>query len=104
MFVYIYIYIYIVCKKSFSKTKCQVSNYFSKTLTLKLKLKWGIILWIGSVRCLTPFPLVTELPSPRSLVRDFALQQNVFLVMKITKDIFFVTKNTDLVTKYEFRL
>ena len=65
--------IYIVCKKSFSKTKCQVSNCFSKMLTLKLKLKWGIILWRGGVRCLTPFPLVTELPSPRSLVRDFGL-------------------------------
>ena len=67
------VYIYIVCKKSFSKTKCQVSNYFSKILTLKLKLKRGIILWIGSVRCLTPFPPVTELPSPRSMVRDFGL-------------------------------
>ena len=58
----------IVCKKCVSKTICQVSNYLSKTLTLKLKLKWGIILWIGGVRCLTPLPPVIELSSPRSLV------------------------------------
>ena len=32
-----------------------------------------------------------------------SLQQNVFLVKKISEEIFFVTKNTDLVTKYEFR-
>ena len=32
-----------------------------------------------------------------------ALQQNVFLVTKISEEIFFVTKNTTLVTKYEFR-
>ena len=32
-----------------------------------------------------------------------ALQQNVFLVKKISEEIFFVTKNTALVTKYEFR-
>ena len=32
-----------------------------------------------------------------------ALQQNVFLVTKISEEIFFVTKNTALVTKYEFR-
>ena len=30
------------------------------------------------------------------------LQQNVFLVTKISEEIFFVTKNTALVTKYEF--
>ena len=29
----------VVCIKPFSKTKCQVFNFFSKTLTLKLKLK-----------------------------------------------------------------
>ena len=32
-----------------------------------------------------------------------SLQQNVFLVTKISEEIFFVTKNTALVTKYEFR-
>ena len=32
-----------------------------------------------------------------------ALQQSVFLVTKISEEIFFVTKNTVLVTKYEFR-
>ena len=32
-----------------------------------------------------------------------ALQQNVFLVTKISEEIFFVAKNTALVTKYEFR-
>ena len=32
-----------------------------------------------------------------------SLQQNVFLVMKINEEIFFVTKNIALVTKYEFR-
>ena len=32
-----------------------------------------------------------------------SLQQNVFLVKKISEEIFFVTKNTALVTKYEFR-
>ena len=31
------------------------------------------------------------------------LQQNVFLLTKISEEIFFVTKNTALVTKYEFR-
>ena len=31
------------------------------------------------------------------------LQQNVFLVTKISEEIFFVAKNTALVTKYEFR-
>ena len=31
------------------------------------------------------------------------LQQNVFLVTKISEEIFFVAKNTDLATKYEFR-
>ena len=35
--------------------------------------------------------------------RSSTLQQNVFLVMKISEEIFFVTKNTTLVTKYEFR-
>ena len=34
---------------------------------------------------------------------DQALQQNVFLVTKIIEEIFFVAKNTALVTKYEFR-
>ena len=33
----------------------------------------------------------------------YSLQQNVFLVTKISGEIFFVTKNTALVTKYEFR-
>ena len=33
----------------------------------------------------------------------YALQQNVFLVTKISEEIFFVVKNTALVTKYEFR-
>ena len=32
-----------------------------------------------------------------------ALQQNVLLVTKISEEIFFITKNTTLVTKYEFR-
>ena len=32
-----------------------------------------------------------------------SLQQNVFLAMKISEEIFFLTKNTALVTKYEFR-
>ena len=31
------------------------------------------------------------------------LQQNVFLVTKISEEIFFVTKNTALVTKFIFR-
>ena len=34
---------------------------------------------------------------------DVTLQQNVFLVTKISEEIFFVAKNTALVTKYEFR-
>ena len=34
---------------------------------------------------------------------DVPLQQNVFLVTKISEEIFFVAKNTTLVTKYEFR-
>ena len=33
----------------------------------------------------------------------FSLQQNVFLETKISEEIFFVTKNTSLVMKYEFR-
>ena len=33
----------------------------------------------------------------------YALQQNVFLVTKISEEIIFVVKNTALVTKYEFR-
>ena len=36
-------------------------------------------------------------------LQKLALQQNVFLVTKISEEIFFVTKNTALVTKYEFR-
>ena len=32
-----------------------------------------------------------------------ALQKNVFIVTKISEEIFFVAKNIDLVTKYEFR-
>ena len=32
-----------------------------------------------------------------------ALQQNVLLVTKISEEIFFIAKNTALVTKYEFR-
>ena len=31
-----------------------------------------------------------------------SLQQNVFLAMKISEEIFFIAKNTALVTKYEF--
>ena len=38
-----------------------------------------------------------------SLHARHTLQQNVFLVTKISEEIFFVTKNTALVTKYEFR-
>ena len=34
---------------------------------------------------------------------SITLQQNVFLVTKISEEIFFVAKNTTLVTKYEFR-
>ena len=33
----------------------------------------------------------------------YTLQQNVFLVTKISEEIFFVAKNTALVMKYEFR-
>ena len=32
-----------------------------------------------------------------------SLQQNVFLAMNISEEIFFVAKNTALVMKYEFR-
>ena len=39
----------------------------------------------------------------RTELKEEALQQNVFLVTKISEEIFFVTKNTALVTKYEFR-
>ena len=38
-----------------------------------------------------------------SFTLSVSLQQNVFLVTKISEEIFFVTKNTALVTKYEFR-
>ena len=34
---------------------------------------------------------------------SLTLQQNVFLGMKISEEIFFVTKNTALVMKYGFR-
>ena len=34
---------------------------------------------------------------------SITLQQNVFLVTKISEEIFFVAQNTALVTKYEFR-
>ena len=44
-----------------------------------------------------------ELPSPLHQSQLATLQQNVFLVTKISEEIFFVTKNTALVTKYEFR-
>ena len=33
---------------------------------------------------------------------SWSLQQNVFLVTKISEEMFFITKNTALVTKYEF--
>ena len=36
-------------------------------------------------------------------IKYLPLQQNVFIVTKISEEIFFVTKNTALVTKYEFR-
>ena len=39
----------------------------------------------------------------KGTVEILALQQNVFLVMKISEEIFFVSKNIALVTKYEFR-
>ena len=32
-----------------------------------------------------------------------SLQQNVFLATKISEEIFFIAKNTNLATKYEFR-
>ena len=35
--------------------------------------------------------------------KTITLQQNVFLVTKISEEIFFVAKNTALVMKYEFR-
>ena len=68
-----YSYIYLIVQNLFQKIKFQVFNFFSKTLMLELKLIWGTILWIGSVGCLTPSPIVIELPSPRFLVRDFSL-------------------------------
>ena len=37
------------------------------------------------------------------ICHDGTLQQNVFLVTKISEEIFFVAKNTALVTKYELR-
>ena len=41
-----------------------------------------------------------RLISPRI---KLSLQQNVFLATKISEEIFFVTKNKALATKYEFR-
>ena len=32
-----------------------------------------------------------------------SIQQTVFLVMKVSEEIFFIAKNTALATKYEFR-
>ena len=37
------------------------------------------------------------------MVAFLTLQQNVFLATKISEEIFFVAKNTALVTKYGFR-
>ena len=59
--------------KTFLKTKCQVSNFFTKKITLELKLKWDTFLWIGGVGYLTPFPHATKLQSPKSLVETFGL-------------------------------
>ena len=42
-------------------------------------------------------------PTRKAFSNPTTLQQNVFLVTKISEEIFFVTKNTALVTKYEFR-
>ena len=41
-------------------------------------------------------------PSKECMGSLLSLQQNVFLVTKIIEEIYFVTKNTALVTKYEF--
>ena len=40
--------------KTFLKTKCQVSNFFTKKITLELKLKWDTFLWIGGVEYVIP--------------------------------------------------
>ena len=37
-----------------------------------------------------------------SILLTHSLQQNVFLVTKISEEIFFVAKNTALAMKYEF--
>ena len=36
--------------------------------------------------------------------KNLTLQQNVFLATKISEEIFFVTKNTALVTKYKKKI
>ena len=45
---------------------------------------------------------VKQLSSKSKQGNRESLQQNVFLVTKISEELFFVTKNTALVTKYEF--
>ena len=61
----------IVVQNIFKKQNAKYLIFFIKRIMLELKLKWGIIFWISSVGCLTPFPHVTELLNPKSLVQDF---------------------------------
>ena len=52
---------------------------------------------------LTKWQVMAHYVVPAFLLFVVSLQQNVFLVTKISEEIFFVAKNTALVTKYEFR-
>ena len=57
-----------VYKNLFQKSNAKYLTFFIKNLMFKLKLKWGVILWIGGVGCPTPSPPVIELLSPKFLV------------------------------------
>ena len=69
---YVYVCVCILFVQNFFKNQNAKYPIFSlKKDNVRIKLKWGTILWIGVVGCLTPSPHVTKLPSPRSSVRNF---------------------------------
>ena len=62
-----------VCTKPFQNQNANYLICFARNVNIRVKLKWGTILWNGGVGCLTPFPHVIELLSPRSLVQSIGL-------------------------------
>ena len=64
---HVHMYILFV-QKHFQKTKCQVSKFLTKKLTLELKLKWGTILLIGNVGVPNTFPTCNRTSKSKIIV------------------------------------